>query len=212
MHNDKMPTRNVIKQFASDKYYHVYSRGSNKQTIFHDEPDYLFFLSLFKRYLSDQPTVNPRHGTYHNYNKQIELLAYCLMPNHIHLLFYQIDERSMAELMRSIMTTYSKYYNLKYEHFGPVFQSRYLAAIISKDNYLHHISRYIHLNPTDWRRYPFSSIRYYLDNSPPDWLKPGKILDLFDGNYKVYEDFVSDYVAHKHILDELKWELANKID
>lgn len=209
MHNDNMPTKNIVKTYAPNSFYHLYSRGINKDVIFKGEADYLFFISLFKRYLSTTPAMYPKHGKYKNFSKDIQLIAYCIMPNHLHLLIYQNTEKAMADLMRSIMTTYSKYFNLKYKHYGPVFQSRYLASMISKDAYLEHISRYIHLNPRQWRTYPYSSARYYLDSMPPEWLKINKVLELFNNNYREYETFLKDYEGQKQIMEELKWELAN---
>ena len=207
-----MPSRNIIKKYSSEQYYHIYSRGVNKQVIFHEEADYLFYLSLFKRYLSTRPAVSKRHGTYPHYANDIEILAYCLMPNHIHILVYQHDERAITSLLRSIMTAYSRFYNTKYSHSGPVFQSRYLASLIDQEDYLHHISRYIHLNPKNWETYPYSSLRYYTETTPPDWLHTDKVMSLFNQNQLLYKDFLKDYSDHKQMLDELKWELAHSGD
>ncbi len=114
----------------------------------------------------------------------------------------------MIEFMRSLMTSYSMYFNRKYKRVGPVFQSRYKASRISTDEYLDHISRYIHLNPREWENYPYSSFRYYRGDSEVDWLLPGKILELFPGTEQ-YIEFVKDYEGYKEMLDEIHWELAD---
>lgn len=204
-----MPGRNIIKQYGAEQFYHVYSRGVAKQAVFLDEQDYTHFLSILKRYLSSEPVHHKRHGLYPHYGNRIKLLAYCLMPNHIHLLVYQEDERAIVEFMRSLLTSYSMYFNRKYKRVGPVFQSRYRASHISQQDYLEHISRYIHLNPRQWEDYPYSSIKYYLGTAMAEWVHPGKILEIFPSPAQ-YLEFVKDYEGHKQMLEELQWELADQ--
>jgi putative transposase len=205
-----MPTRNLLKNYGAEQFYHVYSRGVAKQAVFLDDEDFRMFLSFFKRYLSADPVISPQRHPYPNYASRVELLAYCLMPNHIHLLFYQNDATAISELMRSLMTSYSMYFNRKYKRVGPVFQSRYLASNIDQESYLEHISRYIHLNPKAWRTYEYSSLPYYLGQRQAEWLKPARILEIFDNNQATYRQFVEDYEANKQLLDELKHELAHE--
>lgn len=204
-----MPARNIVKQFGAHQYYHVYSRGLDKQSIFLDEYDYLYFLNLFKRYLSLNPVSSKRHGTYPHFANRAQLLCFCLMPNHVHLLVYQEDERAMTELMRALMTSYSMYFNHKYKRTGPVFQSNYKASRITTDSYLQHVSRYIHLNPKKWRAYDYSSLPYYRGERSAEWLNAANILDIFSNDQAEYLRFVADYEDQKQILDDLKWELAD---
>jgi putative transposase len=153
---------------------------------------------------------------YHVYvrgsNKQklfIEVLAYCLMPNHFHLLLYQFDVPYLEKFMRSLMTSYGKYFNLKYKRTGPVFESRYKAVRIDQDIYLQHITRYIHLNPRFWERHKYSSLNYYRFGNEPYWLHTTKILDLFDSRQD-YIEFVSDYEEMHDMLGNLRHQLADK--
>lgn len=206
-----MPGRNIIKEYGAEEYYHVYSRGVAKQIIFLDTQDYGYFLGLFKRYLSSRPQQAKAHGLYPNYAASIDLNAFCLMPNHFHLLVYQYDERAITQLLRSISTSYSMYFNKRYNRLGPVFESRYRASRIDKSNYLEHISRYIHINPVGWQNYEYSSLPYYMIRKYADWIKPGPILDMFEGP-RDYLKFLKDYESQKEILDELKWELANEVE
>lgn len=205
-----MPGRNILKQYGTEQFYHVYSRGVAKQPVFIDSNDYAVFLNLFKRYLSSQPAQSRARYAYPWYAQRIDLVTYCLMPNHIHLLVFQRDERAMVEFMRSLMTSYSMYFNRKYERVGPVFQSRYRASLIDKDNYLDHISRYIHLNPKEWQEYKYSSLPYYLGKRSAEWLKPATVLDIFDHQPETYLRFLRDYKGHKQMLEEIKWELAHE--
>jgi len=203
-----MPGRNIIKQYGAEEFYHIYSRGVAKQKVFLDEQDYVVFLGLFKRYLSNKPAKSSARILYPWYQERIELISYCLMPNHIHMLIYQHDERALVELMRSLMTSYSMYFNRRYGRVGPVFQSRYRASRISDNQYLDHISRYIHLNPREWKTYPYSSLEYF-QGKTAEWVHPQKVLDAFPGT-RAYLEFLKDYEGQKQILDDLKWELAHE--
>lgn len=200
-----------MKQYADESFYHVYTRGVAKQKVFLDAQDYGYFLGLFKRYLSMQPAKSAARIEYPWYSPRIDLIAYCLMPNHIHLLVYQQDASAMQDLLRSIMTSYAMYFNKRYKRVGPIFQSRYKASLIDRDNYLDHISRYIHLNPTNWQQYEYSSLPYYLRQKNAEWLKPETILSTFKKSPELYLVFLKDYKEQKAMLDELKWELANDI-
>ncbi len=204
-----MPTKNRVKTYIPDAYYHVYSRGVNKRVIFIDDSDYSVFLNLLKRYLSKEVSKDRYKRVYENMSNKVEVLAYCLMPNHFHLLLYQKSEQGMPDLLQRILTSYSMYFNKKYRRSGQLFQDAYKAKHISSDEYLEHISRYIHLNHSNWRRWGFSSLGCYLNEKQVDWLSPESILGLFKDKND-YLDFVSDYVDYKNSLDTIKAELADR--
>lgn len=202
-----MPTRNIVKIYTSDTYYHIYSRGVNKQAVFVDEADFAFFLSLLKRYLSSNPAKRKKHSPYRSFAGEMSLLAYCLMGNHFHLLVYQHENPlAIQQLMRRVMTSYSMYFNKRHNRVGPVFQSSYLGARITDDPYLYHISRYIHKNPANWFEYPFSSLRYYSGSATSGWIKTRPILDLFDNDSKQYLDFLTEDTDQEMVLDHLAHE------
>jgi len=204
-----MPSPNVYKVDIAETFYHVYARGASKQKIFIESSDYYYFLGLFQRYLSLKPKLSKTGIIYPHYRGSVEILCYCLMSNHFHLVIYQKDQGVMKKLMHSIMTSYSRYFNIKYKRSGPLFETQYKASRIDKDNYLTHISRYIHLNPHLWRNYRYSSLKYYLGDKSPDWLQTEKVTELFDGVGDDYLKFVSDYQENKQMIDQLKHELAN---
>lgn len=202
-----MPSHNVLKSPVPESYYHIYARGASKQTIFVDDTDYAYFLGLFGRYLSPKQAASKTGVLYPHFYGRIQLLAYCLMGNHFHLLIWQEDQDAMTKLMRSVMTSYSRYFNLRYKRTGALFESRYKASRVDRDEYLQHISRYIHLNPRYWQRYQYSSLGYYF-NIRPEWLKPDKIESLF-ADKTAYLQFLRDYEEHKAILEEVKYNLAD---
>lgn len=206
-----MPSRNILKQDAPESFYHVYARGLNRQKIFREPADYVYFLKLFGRYLSLEETRNNVGVSFPNFYNKLELNCFCLMPNHFHLLIYQRQQGSMAACMRSLLTSYSMYYNKKYKRRGPLFESRYKASLISDDVYLEHITRYIHLNPRDWRHYEYSSLPYYLHQISDEWIRPERITQLF-ATPAEYLKFLQDYEQHKEMMDILKLELADRAE
>lgn len=204
-----MPAKNVVKQLSSHTYYHIYNRGVARQSIFLGQADKRYFLSLLDRHLNPHSTITDNmKRPYNKFDNSLELLCFCLMSNHFHMLVYlEEDVKSLSEFMRSIGTAYTMYFNLKYKRVGPLFQGTYKAASILEDTYLLHISRYIHLNPREYKTYKYSSLPDYLGITQLPWLHPNKILDLFDGSD--YLDFVEDYEEHKQMLDDVKKQLAD---
>jgi putative transposase len=205
-----MPGRNLVKTYVEDAYYHVYNRGVNKEVVFHDTDDYAVFLNLLKRYLDEKPSKDNKGREYPWLGARIELLSFCLMPNHYHLLIFQHDRTAMTELIRAVSTSFGMYYNKKYKRVGPVFQSRFKASLIDSQAYLDHVSRYIHLNPgkeryQDWAP---SSYQFYKNNAP-GWVKSDHILEMFP-SAQDYLEFIADYEAMHDELEVIKHELANE--
>jgi len=131
------------------------------------------------------------------------------MPNHFHLLIYQHDNlEAFTKLMRRVSLSYTIYFNKRYKRVGHLFQSHFKAKKIDNDIYLQHISRYIHLNPRDYETYKWSSLPYFLDGSEADWVKPGRILELF-WSKQDYLWFIDDYKDYKTSLSAIKSNLAN---
>lgn len=114
----------------------------------------------------------------------------------------------MTNLLQRVLTSYSIYFNKRYQRVGPLFQDTYKASRINSDEYLLHISRYIHLNPQKWRDWEFSSIDFYLGNKRAEWLDQKPILDLFEDKSD-YREFVANYEDYKRSMEEIKSELAD---
>jgi len=197
-----MPSRNIVKKYKENAYYHIYNRGVDKRVIFSDKKDYKKFLGYLKFYLI--PTnlqgqtlkVSPSRKL-KNYGNDIDLLAYCLMPNHFHLLIHQADSLSIANFMHSLCTKYSIYFNKRNRRLGPLFQGRYRAVEVNSEEQLVYLTKYIHRNPidilpsrTDLEGYKYSSYGNYLGKFSQSWVKPIEILNLFGNNS--YQDFVKE--------------------
>lgn len=214
-----MPAKNTVKSYAPESYYHIYTRGVNKQITFDGEEDFRVFIGLFKRYLSKAAVQSgegaqpkSKNGHIHpSYATRLELISFALMPNHIHLFVYQHDERAIIDFMRSLLTSYCMQYNKIHKRVGPLFQSRYRAVLIQDDSYLQHISRYIHLNPHDWEQSDKTSLDFFTGKRCAEWIHPEHVLARFRSKAE-YLDFVRDYEDTKNTLSDLKWELVHVDD
>ncbi len=206
-----MPTRNSIKVYGEEQYYHVYNRGVNKADIFREDVDYVFFLHLLKRHLSSKERTDSYGRKVRNYRDEIELNAYCLMSNHFHLLLYLKQKDGLVHLMRSVMTTYTMYFNKKYDRTGTLYEGVFLASPITNDFYLWHVTRYIHLNPAGigkkFRTYPYSSIDYFSGSKHSSWVHPERLV-VTPEEQTQYMEFVADYETMHAEKDKLKHILA----
>lgn len=193
--------------YVADTYYHLYNRGWNRTEIFREDEDYEYFEWLLARHLSTESVTDTKGREYRHLREAIDLVAYCLMPNHFHILAYQHDDHAIAQLMSSILTAYTMYFNRKYRRRGSLFESTYKAVPILEDVQLMHITRYIHLNHHLYKTWPHSSYDDYL-KSPREWIEPTKILALFNSK-QGYIGFVNDYEAIQRERDSIKAELAS---
>ena len=196
-----MPIKNTIKVYDAPAFYHIYNRGAGNQVIFRDDQDRNKFLSIIARHRDPDETTTKTDGCeYEKYD--IELVAYCLMGNHFHLLVFQeSDPGALTQLMRSVATAYTMYFNRKYKQFGHLFQSAFKASLITNDAYLLHITRYIHMNPRNYLRYRWSSISAYLGEEAPSWLHPERINNMPTSEYRM---FLQSYEGKKAELELLK--------
>lgn len=204
-----MPSRNIVKIYIDDGYYHIYNRGVEKRQIFLDNSDCNIFLHYITLYLSPideiiknyPDNIRIKRFIRLNLSNEIDLLCFSLMPNHFHFLVKQKNKDGIIKFTRRLMTSYAMYFNKKYDRVGSLFQGKYKAVNVDKDEYLLHLSRYIHLNPfqinSNINFKDYSSYQFYLSNSHPSWIKPEKILEYLtvkSEDYKAnsYKSFIED--------------------
>jgi len=194
-----MPYRDPI--FFEGGYYHVYSRGSEKRVIFLDRADRERFLNRLKEYKEEH---------------QVDIICYCLMPNHYHLLLKQKTHKPVSVFISRLNLSYAMYFNKRYDRVGPLFQSRFKAKNIDNDEYLIHLSRYIHLNPLTSRgiesvvNYQWSSLKDYLNNDAKI-VNRDVILSYFNGRQKEYMEFLvseADKKVHEMVADYMFEEVS----
>lgn len=152
-------SRNVV--FAPGEFYHLYNRGTEKRNIFSTKADYERFLALL--YLSNgtnavrvenlrQQTKQGRTllemmKTFDRKKPLVDIGAYCLMPNHIHLLVREKSGGGISKFMQKLLTAYTMYFNTSRTRTGALFQGKFKATHATDDRYLSYLISYIHLNP-----------------------------------------------------------------
>ena len=218
-----MPAKNSIKTYVENGFYHLYNRGVEKRQIFMNHQDYVVFLSFLKRYLTPLPKdlneVRPPWRS--DLHEKLQLTGYCLMPNHFHLMIKQFSKTAITEFMRALMNSYVKYFNKKYNRIGTLFQGRYKGVLVDTEPYLLHLTRYIHLNPTelgftrsDLVEYKYSSYKEFLGERQTSWVHPEEVLQYFKTARRTnlkdilsYQSFVEDYQGDSAaILENLTLE------
>lgn len=205
-----MPAKYTIKTYVTDGVYHIYNRGVEKRIIFEDKDDYKVFLNCLKEALlpPDKLPKIPiaftlKGETFQgipkmvkNFYGKMELLAYCLMPNHFHLLVKQKSDRIIDAFMQSVATRYSIHFNKKHHRIGTLFQGPYKAVLVDDDIYLLHLSRYIHRNPRQYTENlinSYSSYAEYLGNRHTEWIRPQLILASFQPTKLPFLHHVNSY-------------------
>ena len=165
--------RATRKLNAPNVVSHITQRAAGKEPLFMEDSDYLFMIGCLKK-IAD--------------NYSLRVYAFCLMPNHVHLLLSP-TESNLYDAMRDLFSRYAMKFNKKYERKGHLFGGPYRQAVCLDDSYLLAASLYIHLNPvkaglaTDPLAYRWSSCRlYYEDNAPKSFIDPDFILNLLSGN------------------------------
>lgn len=218
-----MSSRKVI--FGIGEFYHLYSRGNDKRKIFLTDNDYQRFVcSLYAAnssdpiHLSDLRQWSSEIWEQKRLETLVDIGAYCLMPNHFHLLAREKKEGGIVAFMQKLLTSYSSYFNLKHKRTGKLFEGSFRATHIDNDRYLHYLYAYVHLNPVKisnpegWPAkivqdvsaakvfldsYDYSSYHDYLGRSRQEKmiLNPNVFPDYFD-NAIDFKKFVADWMAY----------------
>lgn len=201
------------KNSAPGGHYHIYNRGNARQNVFLDEDDYRFFLLRLRQNLRARGNEE-RHFRPLPPNS-FTLISYCLMPNHFHLQIRQNSDLPTGVLIGKICTSYSMYFNKKYDRVGHIFQDRFKQASIEDDRYFLWLASYIHLNPVkahlakNATDYPWSSAGEYTQIKDDALCEKELILSRFPGNAtKAYEDYLNyDFEADdKEMSGDLRIE------
>jgi len=188
-----MPYRNT--SFKPHQCYHIYNRGNHRESVFLEEYNYIHFLRRLQKYLPSD---------------KISVLAYCLMPNHYHLLIEVKADCDVSNMMKNLIISYTKAINLRYNVVGHLFQGRFRSKEVDSEHYLLTLVRYIHNNPVaaqlvskieDWK---YSSYTEYIGLQEAMISSPEKVMSLF----KTIEEFKAfseglPLKAHRTMLSEL---------
>lgn len=215
-----MPGRLV--PLITDEIYHVFNKGIASQPVFTNQSDYqrgensLFYYKhinppvkysrLFSLHKDDRNDLLNQLGK----EKQnlVDLLTYCFMPNHFHLLLKQLVDNGISQYLSNFTNSYTRYFNTKYERSGPIFQGKFKAVHIESNEQLLHVSRYIHLNPysasvvnsiEQLKAYPYSSLAKLSTSK----VESNLITDQFK-NIDEYNKFVIDQADYQKQLHQIK--------
>lgn len=153
-------------EFSNDECYHIYNRGVDKREVFGEEKDYLRFLKNMREFNNEltreqrickETELNSENSElssvssamlefFSSLPKLVEIICYCLNPNHYHFILRQLADNGIIKFMHKIGTGYPNYFNIKYNHSGHLFQGRFKAIHIDTNEYLLWLSGYVNGN------------------------------------------------------------------
>ena len=214
-----MPGR--ITPLVNGEFYHVYNRGAEKRDIFTQSRDYKRFQKTlyYYQFLGPKPSFSKFSKSDLNSfkadpaKKIVEIICYCLMPNHFHFLIKQIKDNGISIFISQLANSYTKYFNTKYTRVGALLQGTFKSVHIETDEQLIHASRYIHLNPVvsglvkNLNTYEWSSYLEYTKGQAVYSL-PQEILSFFSSPKK-YQEFVEARIDYGTTLEILKHQVID---
>ncbi|HEY0979957.1 MAG TPA: transposase [Candidatus Paceibacterota bacterium] len=211
-----------MKKTSPGEYYHIYNRGMQKQLIFNDDLDrfrLLFNLFTFQsktkiktinrkfKQSVQSRTLNISQDLIQSVVKErmVEVVTFCFMPNHFHLIVKEIVDKGVAKYMQRVLTAYTKYFNTRHGNSGHLFQGPYKAVHIENDEQLMYVSAYIHKNPVEVKgvtieNYYWSSYQDYVGDSR--WkilMMPEIILGRYSDTRDTYKKFVDSCTAKEYL-------------
>jgi len=186
--------RRDILTWQPGTYYHIYNRGARGLSIFHEPENYLFVLRRIKQYCRAL---------------RITVIAYCLMPNHYHLLVRQDGETPAGMLPQRVFNSYTKAYNKRYDHSGTLFEHRFQAKPVTDETYLLHLCCYIHTNPV--KDGLVTDPGQWLYSNYPEWVgeRDGTLVDrafvqAWVGYPAAYREMVLDYLRSRQLPEPVQ--------
>ena len=206
---------------VTDCYYHIYSRSIAGYMIFNEPADFYRIMELFDLYhyidfnyrysrfcelesvLQNQILKNVKALS----GNLVDIIAYCVMPTHIHLILRQDVDDGISKFMGKILNSYSRYFNIRHNRLGPLWESKFKDVLVETDDQLLHVTRYFHLNatsaglvkkPEDWF---YSSYGEYLETTKDGFCQ---FRPLFDFTMAQYREFVNDQKSYQRELSIIK--------
>jgi len=208
-----------LRLLEKDGVYHVCTKSIAGFTIFNNDREFLRMLETIQYYqVQDTPVCFSYCETHKkikqnietsNKEKIFEIVAYCLMPTHFHLIAQQVTEKWISRALSNILNSYTKYFNKKHNRKGPLWVGRFKSVTVNDDDQLLHLSRYLHLNPVtanlvkrpeDWQ---WSSYGEYL-LADKETRKICKFKELIDIEPAAYKKFVDDRIDEQRKLAKIK--------
>lgn len=178
---------------VNNEFYHIFTRSIAKYVVFNDRAEYTRMIGLISLHRFDD--FNYSYSQFVELGTQtqqkiiqdlkdknkllVEIVAFCIMPTHVHLLLKQTSDNGITKYMGRILNSYSKYFNTKHQRTGPLWASNFKNVLVSDDEQLVHLTRYIHLNP-------FSA---------------GLVKKLYNWQYSSYQEYTSTFGSKENICN-----------
>lgn len=202
--------------------YHIFTRSIAAYKIFNNDHEYARMLDAISYYqrekpeikfsqflLLEQTTQHTKKEFFRNRHVLVDIIAYCFMPTHIHLILRQNMQNGISIFMSNILNSYTRYFNIKHKRKGPLWESRFKNVLVEDDDYLLHLTRYVHLNPVTAElvdkpeEWVFSSYKeYLLPAAGGD--KICSFNDVVDTDPSEYKRFVEDRSSYQRQLARIK--------
>jgi putative transposase len=210
--------------FANNYYYHIFNRGIDKRITFNNSREYQRALELLYFYQFADIPLRFSHYVRLPDDKQkecqqrmiesgkiVEIIAYSLMTNHFHLLLKQKQDNGISIYTANFINAYTKYFNIKHERAGALFQGVFQATYIEDDEQLIHLTRYIHLNPVvsslikenELSQYHWSSYTGYVSNKGDSLVSSESISEIIK-QIGDYEKFTLEQIPYAKKLNKIK--------
>lgn len=211
---------------VTGQYYHIVSRSIAGYKVFNTDRDYQRLIEAIRFYRYSDLGI--KFSCYLKYSEKVrqlvdtrlsqsdgkflvEIIAFCIMPTHIHLLLRQITNKGISIYLSNLLNSYTRYFNTKHKRKGPLWEGRFKNTLVRTDEQFLHLTRYIHLNPVSVslvekpEGWEFSSYSEYLQ---PKNRRQNKNIcefrDVIDFTPKVYQEFVEDRIAYQRELSKIK--------
>jgi len=218
-----MPGREIV--LANNEIYHVFNRGVASLPTFTNKKSYQRAVDTLFYYQNAKPplkyakflnlSVRDRARVLESLKEQkrrwVEILCFCFMSNHFHLLLKQLEDVGISKFMSNFTNSYTRYFNTRQKRVGPLFQGKFKGVRIETQEQLIHVSRYIHLNPytgyvvktiTGLESYPYSSFPEYISLSQSNYCSKEPVLSYFK-NSDSYRKFVFDNADYQRELGKI---------
>jgi len=214
-----MPTR---KPMLENSVFHIFNRSIAQFEIFRDEKDFERFIWMIRFFSIPQKRLSfsklRRDYKEHHWREkiqslaelfpsEIQIIAYCLMPTHFHLVVFQKKPYAISKFIKKLLASYTQYVNLKRNRKGPLWEGRFKHVLCETDEQLIHLTRYVHLNP----------VTAYLEDKPENWFassyneylaeQPDMICNwdpFLKINSQHYKEFTENRVEYQRSLAKIK--------
>ena len=180
--------------YQAGQHYHFYNRGAHRHSIFREPDNYIYVLKKIQKYVREF---------------SITVIAYCLLPNHYHLLLRQDGENAASLIPQRVFNSYSKAYNKKYQHSGTLFEGNFKVKPVDNESYLLQLCQYIHANPikhglvNNLDEWPYSNYHEWMQVRSGTLVDHQFVNDFFPNRQEYAADVLAYAYGQKRWVDEM---------